>query len=96
MQNPKANTVILSKRVVIDTFYCKDDFETPEEWDNFLAKIQTDPEYAEDHFYDGLDTEDYRDQTETSRAKVIVKCKYYKDQDTLHNKYLKDYGISTV
>ncbi len=96
MQTPKPNTVILSKRVVIDTFYCKDDFETPEEWDDFLSEVQRSPIFAEDHFYDGLDKEDYRDQTEASKARVHVKLKYYKKWDTPHTKYLKEHGIPTV
>lgn len=96
MQTPNPNTVILSKRVIIDTFYCRDDFETQEEWDDFLSEVKRSPIFAEDHFYDGLDKEDYRDQTESSKAKVNVKFKYYKKWDTLRTKYLDEHGISAV
>ena len=96
MQTPKPNTVILSKRVVIDTFYCRDDFETDQEWDSFLAKLLLDPINASDAFYDGLDTEDYRDQAESSGARVNIKFKYYKKWDTPRTKYLEEHGIPTV
>jgi len=39
--------------------FCVDDFETREEFDEFVLKLKSDRDFMLDHFYDNLDDERY-------------------------------------
>jgi hypothetical protein len=49
----------LSQTVTNYVFFCEDDFESEEEFNEFVNKIKTDGEYLDEVFYENVDRERY-------------------------------------
>jgi hypothetical protein len=57
----------LSQTVTNYVFFCEDDFESEEEFNEFINKIKTDGEYLDEVFYENVDRERY-----TSESDIII------------------------
>ena len=79
MQKPEPNTIIISQKLTVDTFYCKADFETSEEWEEFKAMILSDsPEALAARIYDDADREDLWTALRNTKHKPKVRLTYNK------------------
>lgn len=57
----------LSQTITNYVFFCEDDFESEEEFNEFVNKIKTDGEYLDEVFYENVDRERY-----TSESDIII------------------------
>jgi hypothetical protein len=57
----------LSQTVTNYVFFCEDDFESEEAFNEFVNKIKTDGEYLDEVFYENVDRERY-----TSESNIII------------------------
>lgn len=62
----------LSQTVTNYVFFCEDDFESEEEFNEFVNKIKTDGEYLDEVFYENVDRERYISESDI----IIDQIKY--------------------
>lgn len=53
--------IILTRSVPMTVAFYPEDFETIKEWNDFVAKAQTDNQFAEDHWYDNIIDDEVKD-----------------------------------
>ena len=89
MQNPKPNKITISQKITVDTYYCRVDFETEQEWEEFLEKTQKASQEGLMEILDGdVDKDDLWSAFHGSKHKVRIKV--------THDKEVEDYGLSTL
>jgi hypothetical protein len=59
MKKENVEEVTLSFVIKQSVTFCVDDFDTREEFEEFILKLKSDEEFMLDHFYDNLDNERY-------------------------------------
>jgi hypothetical protein len=59
MKREKIKEITLSRIIKQEVVFCEWDFETVEEFDEFVLKLKSDEDFMLDHFFDNVDEENY-------------------------------------
>jgi hypothetical protein len=59
MKREKIKEITLSRIIKQEVVFCEWDFETVEEFDEFVLKLKSDKDFMLDHFFDNVDEENY-------------------------------------
>jgi hypothetical protein len=60
MKREKIKEITLSRIIKQEVVFCEWDFETVEEFDEFVLKLKSDEDFMLDHFFDNVDEENYK------------------------------------
>ena len=59
MKREKIKEITLSRIIKQEVVFCEWDFETVEEFDEFVLKLKSDENFMLDHFFHNVDEENY-------------------------------------
>jgi hypothetical protein len=59
MKREKIKEITLSRIIKQEVVFCEWDFETVEEFDEFVLKLKSDKDFMLAHFFDNVDEENY-------------------------------------